>query len=139
MTLIYMQDSLLATHPEFRLDNKLAMARACGVTPAEKDRHEWNLRTQISTWGPREAADAGGLHDYSQREWSGMLSSLYAPRWQRWFEYRLDNWNDTSVPTPDFYSMEEQWTLRTSPDIIADTKEGDVIDTARKIFEAIAD
>lgn len=139
MALINAQNLLLDTHPEFRLSNKIAQARACGNTPAEKDRHEWNLRTQISVWGPREAADKGGLHDYAHREWSGMLSTLYAPRWQRWFDYKLANWNSPLASRPDFFTMEEQWAAITTPDAAADNNEGDVINTARTIFYQLID
>lgn len=139
MTLISAQNRLLDTHPEFRLSNKIAQARACGITPSEKDRHEWNMRTQISVWGHRDAADKGGLHDYAHREWSGMLSTLYAPRWQQWFDYKLANWNNPDAPAPDFFAMEEQWASRTSPDITTDNNEGDVINTARTIFYQLID
>lgn len=109
--LILRQDSLLETIESMRLDSYLLRARALGATPSEQDMLERNARVQISTWGQREAADRGGLHDYAHREWSGMLSSLYAKRWQIWFDHNLDNWGKESIEPIDFYEIERRWTL----------------------------
>lgn len=86
MNLISLQDSLLSTHPAFSLSTWIEMARKNGNTDAERDFYERNARQLLTTWGGREASDAGQLHDYSNREWGGLLSRFYAPRWQRFFE-----------------------------------------------------
>ena len=113
LRLIELQDSLLATHPDFRLGRWTTMARNCSVDPAEKDRWEWNARTQITTWGNRDAANRGKLHDYSNREWQGLLRDFYLPRWQTWFDLRLNNW--PYKPSVDFFALEQPWTLRHNP------------------------
>lgn len=112
MRLIEQQDRLLGTISDFRLGRWLDWARSCGVSQEEKDRWEWNARVQITTWGPREASDKGGLHDYAHREWQGLLSDFYLPRWKMWFDARLASWDSGKLPEIDFYTIEEAWTIR---------------------------
>lgn len=42
------------------------------------------MKSTRTTWGPR-ATDKGGLHDYANRDWSGLVADLYLPRWKRFF------------------------------------------------------
>lgn len=108
LDLILTQDSLLATHPAFRLDTWINAARDCGSTVEDKDLYERNALTLITTWGGREASDDGGLHDYAHREWHGLLGSLYYDRWSRWFAARLDAWPNEPEAI-DWWKMETDW------------------------------
>ena len=58
-----------------------------GRTSAEKAYFEWNARTLITLWGNKKGAR--DLHDYSAREWQGLLEDFYKPRWER-FISRLE-------------------------------------------------
>ena len=113
LTLILLQDSLLASRTEFMVGNWTAQARALGEDEAMKDWLEWNARVQITTWGNRTASDTGGLHDYAHKEWSGLLADFYYLRWKTWLDRLLA---DPTGPDPaisiDYYSLEEPWTLR---------------------------
>ncbi|MCM1293408.1 MAG: alpha-N-acetylglucosaminidase [Bacteroides sp.] len=109
VSLIYLQDRLVGTLPDFRVGRWIEDARRCGKDTAESDLMEWNARVQITTWGPRAASEQGHLHDYSHREWQGLLSDLYAPRWRKWFDARLNAWGSGAIPEIDFYVMEEEW------------------------------
>lgn len=131
LDLILMQDSLLSTHSAFRLGHWTQAARRCGSTPEDKELYERNARTIISTWGGREAADRGGLHNYSHREWQGMLSDLYYPQWSRWFDARLASWGN-EMPQIDWYDMERQWIE--SPVQYNETATGNVIHVARHML-----
>lgn len=135
LELIDLQDSLLGTVKDFRLGSWLEAARACGDTPQEKDRWEWNARVQITTWGNRTAADRGGLRDYAHREWQGLLKDFYRPRWQAWFDTRLASWDSETLPSIDFYSMEEPWIL--SHNHYSPTPEGNPIATARHVINIL--
>ena len=132
LQLIDLQDSLLGTVTDFRLGKWLEEARACGDTPEEKDRWEWNARVQITTWGNRTASDNGGLRDYAHREWQGLLKDFYRPRWEAWFEARLATWDSGTLPVIDFYAMEEPWTIQHNP--YSSQPEGDPIETARRVL-----
>lgn len=106
-------DRLLSANPGFRLDEWLAAARSLSDDPARRTFNEWNARTLITVWGPRPAADDGGLHDYSQRVWGGLLGSYYLPRWEHYFE-TLRSCPPGGEPQPiDFFPFEEEWCRRT--------------------------
>lgn len=132
LRLIELQDTLLGTVSDFRLGRWIEMARNSVATPADKALNEWNARVQITTWGGREPSDQGGLHDYSNREWQGLLRDFYLPRWQRWFEARLQNWNTPTPPEIDFYEMESDWTRRTNP--YDPAPQANPIQTARQVL-----
>ncbi|MBS1565838.1 MAG: alpha-N-acetylglucosaminidase [Bacteroidetes bacterium] len=74
-------DRLLATRRDFLLGPWLASARRCGITPAEKALYERNARDLITLWGDANSP----LHEYSCRQWSGLLSDFYKPRWEKFF------------------------------------------------------
>lgn len=115
-------DALLSTVPDFRLDSWTSSARqVCdevpGTTAADRDWMEWNARTLISTWGNRAAAET--LHDYSNREWSGMLSSYSLPRWKRFFEAAEKG---ESISADEWFDMEYAWTLGKGGDSAASSE-----------------
>lgn len=136
LSLILLQDELLATRPEFRVGTWIARARKLGVTPEEKDHYEWNARTLITTWGNREAANRGGLRDYAHREWNGILRDFYYKRWKMWVDRTSQALHQGDpLPSIDWYAVEEPWTKETKP--YASTAEGDPIEAARHAYRQI--
>jgi len=109
-------DALVSNRQEFRLARWLADARAWGADEKEKAHYEWNARNLITLWGPRES----GLHDYSHRQWSGLISGFYRPRWEMFLQ-RLKESLDTDKPFDtaafhrDLTAWEEKWTHETEP------------------------
>jgi alpha-N-acetylglucosaminidase len=137
--MLLLQDSLLATRPEFRLGHWTQAAINCGTTPEEQQLYEWNARVQITTWGNRYCADTGGLRDYAHKEWQGLLRDFYYPRWKAYFDALLAQMEAQTKPQPellgggpnanktaselfalalpqevtiDWYAMEEPWTKK---------------------------
>lgn len=49
-----------------------------------------NAKSLITTWGSYNQCETGGLHDYSNRQWSGLISDYYKPRWERWINARIN-------------------------------------------------
>jgi alpha-N-acetylglucosaminidase len=80
-------DVLLATRREFLLGRWIGDARRCGVTAAEADLYEKNARDLITLWGDKES----GLHEYSCRQWSGLIKDFYKPRWEQYFVFLRQN------------------------------------------------
>lgn len=119
MSLLLMQDSLLATTPQFRVDTWIRSARNAAPTPDLADAMERDARTLITTWGNRTASENGSLHDYSHREWAGLLSGLYATRWRTWFAARLADWTSPTLPAIDFFAIDSIWTASTTDPRIA--------------------
>ncbi|MBE6254523.1 MAG: alpha-N-acetylglucosaminidase [Prevotella sp.] len=116
--LILDQDRLLGTRSELRLGRWTEAARALGSSPAEKDLYEKNARMLLTTWGDRAQCENGGLHDYANREWQGLLAAYYYPRWkaffangcmsQQWFaDYEWPFVNGTSLPYNTFKAAPE--------------------------------
>ncbi|WP_372347039.1 alpha-N-acetylglucosaminidase [Streptomyces sp. KL116D] len=109
-------DDLLATDRRFLLGPWLAEARRAAPTDAEADRLEGEARTILTTWGPRAAADAGTLHDYANREWSGLVRDFYLPRWKRYFAVLDDALATGTTPKAvDWYPDEEAWCADRTP------------------------
>lgn len=160
LEMLLLQDKLLGTRPEFRLGSWTEAARDAGTNDSEKDLYEWNARVQITTWGNRECADKGGLRDYANKEWNGLLRDFYYPRWETYFKALADqmdhnskpdydalgsgaNSNKTSNelfamalpagPEIDWYALEEPWTLRKGSYTAA--PEGDPVDTAAEVIK----
>lgn len=86
LQLILDQDRLLGTRSELRLGHWTEAARGLGCSVAESDLYEKNARMLLTTWGDRAQCENGGLHDYANREWNGLLSSYYYPRWKAFFQ-----------------------------------------------------
>jgi len=86
LQLITDMDALLATRKDFLLGPWLADARKQGNTPTEKALYERNARDLITLWGNADSP----LHEYSCRQWSGLLNDFYKVRWEKFFAM-LDN------------------------------------------------
>ena len=164
LKMIMMQDSLLGTRTEFRLGRWTQQARNLGNTAKEKELYEWNARVQITTWGNRVCADKGGLRDYANKEWQGLLKDFYYNRWKIYFDalekqmaddtkpnYEAlgggKNANKTSSelfamalphgPEIDWYAIEEPWTLQHNQ--YSAKAVGNAVEMARMAMKMIAD
>lgn len=109
--LLLSQNNILSIRKEFSVSTWLNAARSLGTTEDEKKLYEWNAAALITVWGDSIAANQGGLHDYSHREWSGLLKELYYPRWKAFFDQKqqeLDGNKPAGEPI-NFYEMEKAW------------------------------
>lgn len=113
LDLILLQDRLLGSRSEFMVGEWIEQAMRMGETPQEREFYRENARRLVTTWGDRTAANEGGLHDYSHREWNGLMRDFYYPRWK----YFFDQINTTSVipMAYDYYDMENEWILSKNP------------------------
>jgi len=82
LQLISDMDALLATRKDFLLGPWLSSARSNGTTPEEKAIYERNARDLITLWGDANSP----LHEYSNRQWSGLLNDFYKARWKQFFD-----------------------------------------------------
>ena len=80
-------DSLLGTRKDFLLGQWISDARSFGNNPEEKALYERNARDLITLWGDANSP----LHEYSCRQWSGLLSDFYKPRWEIFFKMTTDS------------------------------------------------
>ncbi|MDR3652442.1 MAG: alpha-N-acetylglucosaminidase [Paludibacter sp.] len=128
-------DSLLATRHEFLLGKWLADARGWGTTPAEQAYYERDAREIITTWHKA----GGGLTDYSNRQWNGLMRSYYLPRWIE-FIHRLDDSILTGKPFDEkgfaawSTTFEQNWVDNT-PDTFQEKESGNAVQISRRLFE----
>lgn len=102
------QDLLLCSNEHFMLGKWLADAKNRGTNQSEKELFEVNARTQITIWSFQNSE----LHEYAHKEWSGLLSDFYKPRWEMFIEYLKQKLEGKNVQEPDYYSFEEAWTKK---------------------------
>lgn len=107
LNLILLEDRLLGTRREFLVGAYIEQAQKMAANQAEYPYYRQTALRLITTWGNRFAANKGGLHDYSHREWNGLLRDFYYPRWK----YFFDQINATGIiPVgTDYFDMEDQW------------------------------
>jgi alpha-N-acetylglucosaminidase len=116
LQLITDADRLLATRTDFLLGPWLADARKCGNTAAEKALYERNARNLITLWGDKNSP----LHEYSCRQWSGLLNDFYKVRWQKFFalanqSLKDGNELDTKAFEKSISNWEWQWVNTQKP------------------------
>ena len=71
----------------FCWDNGFLMRRSFGNNPEEKALYERNARDLITLWGDANSP----LHEYSCRQWSGLLNDFYKARWEIFFKMTTDS------------------------------------------------
>ena len=120
-------DRLLNTNKDFMVGHWTERARAMadeveGTTDADRDwlEHQ-NARTLITTWSNNNS----NLHDYSYRQWGGILRDLYRERWARWFANGMSGVN--------FFEMESAW-AKTDTKRYPTEPEGVTADVARELL-----
>ncbi len=127
-------NTLLSSHKDFLLGNWLVSAREMGTTAAEKDLYEKNARNLITLWGDRESP----LHDYACKQWAGMVSDFYKPRWQQFFQY-VNKQIRVNQPVEEKAFDEQvktwEWNWVNQHGAFASQPKGDPVQTARKMFE----
>jgi alpha-N-acetylglucosaminidase len=131
-------DGLLATRREFLLGRWIGDARRCGADGAEKDLYEKNARDLITLWGDKES----GLHEYSCRQWAGLIKDFYKPRWQQYFEVlRRKIGTGDRMETAAFERSIKDWEwkwVNTTGGGYAEEPVGDAVEVVKGIYKKYA-
>lgn len=131
-------NAITVTNENFLLGSWIKDARSWGITSEEKDYYEWNARTIITIWQPYPE---GGLRDYAGKQWNGLLSGYYKPRWKLFMD-ELKTSLDTGTPfnpkkyDKDVRAMDYKWTKSHDKYPVAVT--GDVIAVAKRLQKEYA-
>ena len=132
-------DDLVGTREEFLLGRWLDDAKRWGTTDAERRLYEWNARNIITLWGTKcTEGQNDDLNLYAYKEWQGMFSRYYLPRWEEFFR-RLNHSLDAETPfdrapfAADMCEWEQAWSR--GRDAFRTTPKGDALETARRMFE----
>jgi len=77
-------DAILATNKNFLLGVWLEDAKSIPTRSTDENNdcslYEFNARNQITLWGPD-----GEILDYATKQWSGIVSDYYYPRWELFY------------------------------------------------------
>lgn len=87
LALVTDMDDLLATDRQFLLGTWQAKALNMGTNAREKALMDRAAKMMVTTWIDKAPQ---GLNDYSNRQWAGLVSDFYLPRWKNFFESQLE-------------------------------------------------
>lgn len=129
-------NDLLGTGEHWLFGRWQQAARGWGRTQEEREVLEQDARTIVSIW-TRDAF--GGLHDYGNRDWHGMIADYYKPRWARFFADLAAGVEAGRLPSSepaDWQAISEEWTTRT--ETYPARPRGDTYATVRRILNDIS-
>ena len=131
-------DQLVGTREEFLLGRWLEDAKWWGTTRSERDLYEWTARNIITLWGTKcTEGQNDDLNLYAYKEWQGMFSGYYLPRWAAFFA-RLNASLDAATPfdrapfAAEMCTWEQAWSRR--HDAYPTAPQGDAVKTAARLF-----
>lgn len=103
-----MEDKLLSTDEYFLLGRWLSYVPAWAHNSSDLANIEYDAHSILTTWGDRTASQS--LHEYGNRDWAGLVSDYYAPRWKLYFESLDAALESGSAPQAiDWYAFGDQW------------------------------
>jgi len=126
-------DQLLGTRQDFLLGKWISDARSNGITPQESDLYEFNARDLITLWGGRD----NPLHEYSNRQWNGLIKGFYKPRWEMFFAGLNQSMiNNTPFDSNAFENKVKDWEWQwvNNHDKYASVVTGNSVDVAKTLF-----
>ncbi len=125
------ENSLLETNRWFLLGPWLEGPKRWAGNSAEEEALEYDAHSILTTWGGRsESAD---LHDYANKDWAGLVGTLYSQRWRLYFESLDRALKTNNEPEPiDWFAVEDRWNRE--PDHFALTSNGDAYAQASAIY-----
>ncbi|MEG1638018.1 MAG: alpha-N-acetylglucosaminidase TIM-barrel domain-containing protein [Erysipelotrichaceae bacterium] len=90
LSIIDTMEKVTSTSKYYLLGTWVEQAKALGKNADDfsRDLYEFNAKSLITTWGSKNQAETGGLKDYSNRQWSGLINDFYKQRWTRWIDAR---------------------------------------------------
>lgn len=130
-------EEITGTRKEFLFGKWIQDARNYGITNNESDLCEYNARLLLTLWS-ETGSESGTLRDYSNRQWNGLISDFYKPRWEMWLKAMkesLDNETEfNEVETRNaILNWELKWVKKTKPIFIAKPIEN-TIEVAKTIY-----
>ncbi len=87
-----------------------AKALADNADDFTKKLYEMNAKSLITTWGAYNQSEIGKLHDYSNRQWAGLIGDFYKKRWEMWLDAREKELSGKEFPEKiDWFAWEWAW------------------------------
>ncbi|RUS31983.1 hypothetical protein BC938DRAFT_476575 [Jimgerdemannia flammicorona] len=125
--LLASMDEVLATDKHFLLGTWIADARKWANGDPELEKFlEYQARNQITLWGPD-----GEISDYASKQWSGLVSTYYQPRWRIFVNHLVTEWNHTAY-LEEVTQFEYRWQTQTWGE-----REGEVWEVVGDTWEVV--
>ena len=105
-------ETVTATSEYFLLGRWVEQAKALGKNADDftRELYELNAKALVTTWGSYNQSETGGLGDYSNRQWSGLIGDFYKPRWERWITARTNELSGESYESSiNWFQWEWEW------------------------------
>ncbi|XP_014663294.1 PREDICTED: alpha-N-acetylglucosaminidase-like [Priapulus caudatus] len=128
---------ILGTNEKFLLGSWLEAAKSLATNDQERVLYEYNARVQVTLWGPD-----GNILDYGKKQWAGLVSHYYRPRWQLFVDILLQclstgkHFNQTAYNEDVFRNVERPFTFARNSFPIVPT--GDSVVVAKQIHAQMA-
>lgn len=130
-------DRAVATNSQTLLGPHLERARAMAADEAERAKLEYDFRTIVTVWGDRSGSTSGGLHDYANREWAGLVGDFYYSRWQTYFNELKEALSEGRAERSiDWYEFGEAWARKNND--YALEPQGDIYEIAQQVVEELS-
>src|SRR5579871_708872 len=126
-------DELLSTRKDFLLGKWIADARSCGADEKEKNLYELNAKDIVTLWGDKESE----LHEYSNRQWAGLIKGFYKPRWEQFFTYMKQKMlNGDRMETTVFEKAikDWEWNWVNAHDQYSSEPSGNLIEIVNRVY-----
>ena len=130
-------DEILSGSAYYLLGRWVEQAKALAQNADDftKMLYERNAKTLITTWGSYKQCETGGLRDYSNRQWSGLVRDYYKPRWERWIANRTKELEGEPYEEKiDWFAWEWRW-VRSRKSYPAEPENLDIPALSRYIIE----
>lgn len=140
LSIIDDMECITSGNPYYLLGRWLNQAKALAEDKDDftKKLYEFNAKALITTWGAYNQSEAGMLHDYSNRQWSGLIRDFYKPRWKRWITARKHELKKEPYEKDiNWFEWEWQW-VREVKEYPAVPETINLYDTGKKILKAIS-
>lgn len=110
---IDLTEEILGTERNWLLGPWLAQARSWAGDDDERAILEWNARSMLTIW-TIDAAPT--LREYAHRDWHGLVSGYYKPRWERFFSALPGTISSGEQPSfDDWYVRGDAWSQQNEP------------------------
>ena len=117
LTIIEQMELVTSTNKHYLLGRWIEQAKALAnnADDVSKQLYEQNAKMLITTWGDYDQSERGKLHDYSNRQWSGLIEDFYKTRWMHWIEDRKKELRGKQVEERDWFAWEWNWVKQSKP------------------------
>ena len=112
LEIIDYMETVTATSEYFLLGRWVEQAKALGKNADDftRELYEFNAKALVTTWGSYNQAESGGLKDYSNRQWAGLIGDFYRVRWERWITARTNELKGESYESSiNWFQWEWEW------------------------------